>query len=121
MAAVEGDHLPAAADTHVHALSELSELGVTHQSCKSVLKPHMSLQTEPSEGWTWRGPEMAAARRLLRVMAVHCLRSVAGGAACLRRLAVAARAASARGVLNGCIYSSPEAARACDGSQYEAL
>jgi hypothetical protein len=44
---------------------------------------------------------MGATRRLLRVMAVHCLRCDAGGAACMRRLATAARAASARGVLNG--------------------
>lgn len=61
----------------------------------------MCLQDESSDGWTWRGPEMAAARRLLRVMTVHCLRCVAGGAACLRRLAVVARAASSRGVLSG--------------------
>lgn len=60
-------------------------------------------QTEASEGWTWRGPEMGAARRLLRSVAVHSLRCVPGGAACLRRLACAARAASARGVLNGSV------------------
>lgn len=46
---------------------------------------------------------MAATRRLLRVVAVHCLRCDAGGAGCLRRLAAAARAASVRGVLNGCV------------------
>ena len=48
---------------------------------------------------------MGATRRLLRVMAVHCLRCDAGGAGCLRRLAAAARAASARGVLNGCVQT----------------
>lgn len=64
-------------------------------------------QTQPSEGWTWRGPEMGAARRLLRSMTVHNLRCVFGGASCLRRLACAARAASARGVLNGFVLSFP--------------
>ena len=51
--------------------------------------------------WSWRGPEMHAVRRLLRALAVHSIRSKVGGVACLRRLAVAARAATARGVLHG--------------------
>lgn len=73
---------------------------------KSTSAASMWLQAEPSDSWAWRGPEMAAARRLLRVMAVHCLRNVTNGTGCLRRLAVAVRAASKRGVLNGFVAST---------------
>lgn len=49
---------------------------------------------------------MHAIRRLLRALAVHSLRCKVGGIACLRRLAIAARASTSRGVLNGYAHTT---------------
>lgn len=39
------------------------------KGCSKAGVPHV--QREPSEGWTWLGPKLGAARRLLRSVTEH--------------------------------------------------